>query len=265
MKQKKTLKGEKFKGVYQPGKLKHSKKQNLPWVSIENRFAKRLGFRINDVLGFDVQGENVTGIVKNIRKVKWHTFQPNFFVLFQSGVLEKFSKTYVATLPGFSDKQTAQIQNSIVSQLPNISIVNIKRVANKVFALSEQITKALQIMSVLCLLLGFVVLYSVASHHVQSRKKDMALFKVLGLSVFNLHKLFLYQFAFITLAAGGLGLLSSLGVSYILSVVFFHSSWAFSLYLPLAIMLGAMLSACILTYLSTRSAIHTPVRSLFEN
>lgn len=261
----KTLKGEEFKGVYQPGKLKHSKKQNLSWISIENRFAKRLGFQINDVLDFDVQGESVKGIVKNIRKVKWHTFQPNFFVLFQEGILEKFSKTYVATLPGFPDKQTAHIQNSIVSQLPNISIVNIKRVANKVFALSEQITKALQIMSVLCLLLGFVVLYSVASHHVQSRKKDIALFKVLGLSVLNLHKLFLYQFAFITLAAGGLGLMCSLGVSYILSVVFFHSAWAFSLYLPLAIMFGAMSLACILTYFSTKRAVHTPVRSLFEN
>ena len=237
----------------------------MPWISIENRFAKRLNFQINDVLDFDIQGESVKGIVKNIRRVKWHTFQPNFFVLFQSGVLEKFSKTYVATLPGFSSKKMVEIQNSIVSQLPNISIVNIKRVANKIFALSEQITKALQIMSVLCLLLGFVVLYSVALHQVQSRKKDMALFKVLGLSVFNLHKLFLYQFAFITLAAGGLGLLSSLGVSYIISVLFFHSSWSFSLSLPLAILLGAMLLACLLTYISTKKAILTPVRSLFEN
>ena len=261
----KTVKGEEFKGIYQPENFKYSREQNLPWISVENRFAKRLNFQINDVLDFDIQGESVKGIVKNIRKVKWHTFQPNFFVLFQTGVLEKFSKTYTATLPGFSNKKMAEIQNSIVSHLPNISIVNIKRVANKVFALSEQITKALQIMSVLCLLLGFVVLYSVVLHQVQSRKKDMALLKVLGLSAFNLHKLFLCQFAFITLAAGGLGLLSSLGVSYILSIVFFHSSWAFSLYLPLSIMLSAMLLACVLTYLSTKKAIHTPVRSLFEN
>ena len=260
-----TLKGEEFKGVYSPKRFKHSKKRNLPWISIEDRFAKRLNFQINDVLEFDIQGENVKGIVKNIRKVKWHTFQPNFFVLFQSGVLEKFSKTHVATLSGFVSTEVANIQNTIVSQLPNISIVNIKRVANKIFNLSEQITKALQIMSILCLLLGFVVLYSVAVHHVQSRKKDMALFKVLGLSELNLQKLFLYPFVLITLAAGGLGLLSSLGVSYILSVVFFHSAWAFSLYLPVGILLGVVLLAGVLAYLSTKKAIHTPVRSLFEN
>ena len=264
----KTVKGEEFKGTYQSESSQSSgsnQEENWPWISIENRFAKRLNFQVNDVLNFDVQGESVKGIVKNIRRVKWHTFQPNFFVLFQSGVLEKFSKTYVAALPGFSNKKITEIQNSIVSRLPNISIVNIRRVANKIFALSEQITKALQIMSVLCLLLGFVVLYSVALHQVQSRKKDMALFKVLGLSALNLHKLFLYQFALITLAAGGLGLLSSLGVSYVISVLFFHSSWAFSLSLPVAILLGAMLLACLLTYISTKKAIHTPVRSLFEN
>ena len=266
----KTVKGQDFyEGVLtKKGVIRGSAEDaenKLPYISLENRFARRLGFKINDVLEFLVQGEKVKGVVKNIRRVKWHTFQPNFFVLFQPGVLEDFSKTYLSALPSLSLEKAQAVQTAVVPALPNISFVNIQRTAKKLLSLSEQISKALQLMSLLCLLAGFVVLYSINTHQVNNRKKDMALFKMLGLSAGKMHKLFLYQMIVIAFFAGLFGMVLSLGVSYILSAVFFYSAWSFSLVLPLALIAGSVLLSCVISYLSTARAVLTPVRTLFSS
>ena len=261
----KILKGLKFQTLLSQKTFLTAEGVPLPWISMEQRFAKRLNLKINDVLSFDVQGKTIRALIKNIRKVKWHTFQPNFFVVFPTGVLEKFSKTYLTSLPDFSSNTALKIHNSITRRFSNISIVNVKRTISRLADLSSQISKALVIMSVLCLLLGFVVLYSIVSHQAQSGKKDIALFKALGADSLSIKKIFLYQFGFIAFVSGVLGLTLSLGLSYVLSVVLFHSAWAFSIYLPSAILIGVLLLTCVVALWSVQKAVHTPVKILFNN
>ncbi|HRO68617.1 MAG TPA: FtsX-like permease family protein, partial [Pseudobdellovibrionaceae bacterium] len=58
-----------------------------PELSVERRYAERMGLKIGDTLRFDVQGVEIDGVIVNLRKVRWTSFQPNFFILIQDGAL----------------------------------------------------------------------------------------------------------------------------------------------------------------------------------
>jgi putative ABC transport system permease protein len=92
----------------------------IPEISLEFRFAERLGLKLGDVMEFDVQGVPVKGQVVNFRKVRWTSFQPNFFIQFQPGVLDAAPKTFVAALSATAAERKAKMQNQIVSQFSNI-------------------------------------------------------------------------------------------------------------------------------------------------
>src|SRR5690606_185301 len=62
------IRGRDFSGTYD----KNSGK--LPEISLEMRYAERLGVRLGDRLKFDVLGEEVEGEIVNIRRVKWTSF-----------------------------------------------------------------------------------------------------------------------------------------------------------------------------------------------
>lgn len=68
--------------------------ESIPELSLEYRFADRLGLKIGDALTFDIQGVELDAKVVNLRKVRWTTFTPNFFILLQPVVLDYCSKNF---------------------------------------------------------------------------------------------------------------------------------------------------------------------------
>ena len=71
-------------------------------IFMEEGFAERFGIKIGDTLEFDVQSVPISGKVVNFRKVNWNSFQPNFFISFQPGVLEEAPKVFIAALSNVS-------------------------------------------------------------------------------------------------------------------------------------------------------------------
>lgn len=255
----KILSGEMWKGA-----LKDNSK-DLPWISIETRFANRLNFKINDVLTFVSEGRKFRGIVKNIRSVKWITFEPNFFILLQSHkTLDKISKTWIATIPQLPINKKIDMQNNIVSKLSNISIVDVSKVAQRILNLSQQMSLALKLMSFLCLIAGFIVLYSIVSYQIRTREWDIGLLKSLGCSFKDINILFLFQFGLIAFGACLLGLICSIILSFTLSYIFFYSVWVFSPYVPIGTFVIGMLLALIVVYFATRQSLNTSAKQLLS-
>lgn len=236
----------------------------LPAVSLERRFAKRLGLKMGDRLTFDVQGQKVEGLVQSLREVQWLSFQPNFFILFQPGVLEEFSKTYLASLPPLSPAEKQQTQKSLAQKFPNISALDISRITKKFLNLAQNILLALKIMTFLCLTASLAVLYSIISHQMHSRIRDVGLLKILGVSFTDIKKLFLYQFGLMALAAHFTGLAASLAASSFASALLFQADWKFSIVPFTATGLSWILS-CAIIILSTNTALKTPVQKLLQN
>src|SRR6185503_12780790 len=70
------------------------RKGRLGEVSLDSRVAGELGVKLRDTVTWNVQGVEVPTIVTSLREVKWETFAPNFFAVFDPKSLEHAPKQF---------------------------------------------------------------------------------------------------------------------------------------------------------------------------
>lgn len=199
----------------------------LPGISVEENFAARMGFKIGDVLTFDVQSVPVQGRIMNTRKVDWNSFQPNFFLSFQPGVLDPAPKTFVAAISKVKEEDRLAIQNSIVTNLPNVSVINVQQIVARILDITDQISWAIRVMAYLSILAGLVVLFSIARYEVKSRFWEINLLKILGANFKDVKSIVQLEFGILGFFAAFAGVALSLAMSYSISYFVFDSLWRF--------------------------------------
>jgi putative ABC transport system permease protein len=212
-----------------------------PELSLEERFASRLGLRLGDLLIFDVLGVPVEGRVVNFRQVKWNSFQPNFFILFQPGVLEEAPASFLGSISRLDDQQRLTIQNIVVQEFPNVSVIDVTRIVTRILQISDQMSLAIRMMAWLSILVGLVVVYSIARHEVQTRQWELNLLKVLGARFQDVRTLVLLEFGLLGFFAALFGLLLSLAMSYALAWQFFGRLWMLAWEVSVASVIGVSL------------------------
>ncbi|HTQ99793.1 MAG TPA: FtsX-like permease family protein, partial [Candidatus Acidoferrum sp.] len=222
LKESETLtEGKAWDGAWQPDS------PELPGISVEQNFAHRMGFKLGDVLTFDVQGVEVAGRIVNLRKVSWNSFQPNFLLSFQPGALDPAPKTFVAAIAKVPADQRLKIQNSVVAALPNVSIINVQQVVGRILDITDQISWAIRVMAYLSILAGLVVLFSIARYEVKSRFWDLNLLKILGADFKDVRGMVQIEFGILGFSAAFAGVALSLAMSYGLSYYVFDHLWKF--------------------------------------
>jgi putative ABC transport system permease protein len=251
------VKGRPFSGVFNEASGK------LPEISVEEQFAKRLNFKIGDVLAFEIQGVELKGEIVNLRKVRWISFRPNFFVQFQDGVLTDAPKTFVASIANIAKENKPEIQNGIVQSFANISVVDVSSTVEKVLFILNQITWSIKFMAVQCMIVGLMVLLSVANHQAWQRQREIQLLKVLGARFQTIRLIFLWEFGLIALAAAVFGSLFSIGVSYILAVFQFDEIYTISYGFLATSLVTLLIVSIILVYFAiNRSLLSKPLQLL---
>ncbi len=212
-------------------------------ISLERRFAERLGIQIGDTLEFDIQGIPIQGKVVNFRKVRWTSFQPNFFILFQPGVLDDAPKTYIAAIPKIPLEQKLSLQNGVVQRFPNVSMIDVSDLAKKILEVFGQMSGALRVMAWLSLFAGFVVLFSISSHQASSRRQETNLLKVLGARFSDVRRMIVIEFAILGFCASAFGVVLSYIVSWLVTEFLFDGTWIFTWKTPLISIVAAGLLA----------------------
>lgn len=237
----------------------------LPEISLEERFAQRLNLKMGDTLTFDIQDTPVSGKVTSLRHVTWTSFQPNFFVLFQNGSLNEAPKTFLATIPKLPAEKKVELQKKIVHALPNVSMIDVDRLIEKLVYLIDQMGWALQVMSFFCILVGLTVLFALANDQVRSREWDIGLLKALGAPYSIIAWCFMWQFFIISIFAAISGGLLSLMASYIFSSYLFDGAWFFNWIVPVFVLMAIGVLCPILVYLSIRRGLDFSARELLSH
>ncbi|MFK7823540.1 MAG: ABC transporter permease [Oligoflexales bacterium] len=233
-------------------------------ISVEVGFAQRLGLKIGDVLKFDIQGVEIEGSIANLRKVKWSSFQPNFFIQFQDGVLNEAPKTWVASVPQISKTDLKQLQVDLVKGFPNISIIDVARLVEKIIAITERMGLILNLMAILSLIIGITILFSICHYQGKLRQWDLNLLKILGSSFWLLRRSFYFEFGLLCLIASSLGAVSAILLTYILASNIFDNIFTLNILTP-SISVGALTLIGILTaHFSISSVISKPSISLLS-
>ena len=238
----------------------------IPWewgsdqpfeISVAVSFADRHGLSIGDVLEFDVQGIPLTGRVKNLRKVRWNSFQPNFFLLFQDGVLNDAPKTYLGAISNVPPDRRKALKNSLVERFPNISVLDVTQTATTILAVTDRLSLSVRFMAWLAIIAGLVSIFSIARYQARKNRHQINLLKVLGTGAASLQMVTLVEFGVIGFLASffalGVSVLFSLGIS----AYFFDSLWALDLGYLLTILILSTLVCTVTGLAAVRQVMKT--------
>ena len=233
-------------------------------ISLEVRYAERMGFKLGDLLTFNVQEVLVEAIVINLRRVQWNSFQPNFFILFQPGVLEDAPGTFVGSIGGLVASRRMNVQNLIVSDYPNVSVIDVTRMVGRVLKISDQMVLALRMMAYLSILAGLVVVFSIARHEVEGRLWELNLLKVLGARFSDIQKMIQIEFAVLGIFAGLFGVAVSLIMSYGISWWFFENLWKWTWQTSLGSIIGVTALSVGVAWLATQRTLRSSPLTLLR-
>lgn len=220
------IEGKPITTIYQSSDTRPAK------LSVESGFAERVGLSVGDRVLFDVQGIPVQGIVLNLRKVKWNTFQPNFFILVEPGVLDEAPKTYITALPKIPEGKKNELQGQIARTFPNVSILDVEKTVAEILDRADQMSWSLELMAALALLVGYVVMYSIIRNQVTQRRWEINMLKILGSTFKEIRYYLLVESLAVSLLAAVLGSLISIVVSFSLTMWVFKTAYSFNIWVP---------------------------------
>lgn len=197
-------------------------------VSLEKRYAQRLDVEVGDSLTYEVLGVEIEAKVVNLRQVNWTSFLPNFFIVFQPGVLEDAPKSYLAVIEKMNFEEQLKTQDLLVENFSNVSIINVTEVIQKILTLFKAMAWAIGMMSLCCIVVGLFVLYSILQSQLLKKQKEMALQKIMGFEGKDILKITLLEFSFLSLTAQLIGSFMGTLVSYLVSYVFLDGVFIFN-------------------------------------
>jgi len=187
----------------------------LPEISLEEKYSRRIGAVLGDVMTFDISGVELKARISSLRQVRWTSFQPNFFILFQAGVLEESPQIYLTSISNLNDGQVQELQNKIVEKFGNVSIIDVRQTAKTALGFIDQMSVALQAMAYLSLIVGLFVFVVLLNTQIRERLPEMNLLQIFGAETRTTFKIVIQQFLLLVV----LSLLSGLGLSLIAAYI----------------------------------------------
>jgi putative ABC transport system permease protein len=150
----------------------------LPMLSLEQGIAETLGLKLGDWLTYDIAGTQVRLRVVNLRKVEWDSMRANFFGISNSGMLEKFSASYITSFYVPPHRET--MLNRLVKTFPNLTVIDVSAIMVQVRSIMDRMAGAVQFVFGFCLAAGILVLYASLAVTSDERALEYTLLRVLG-------------------------------------------------------------------------------------
>ena len=227
-----------------------------PLVSISTEFEQWLGLRLGDRLTFDIAGETFKVRVANIRKVKWDSFKPNFFIVFAPGLLDKVAGTYLTS--AYLAPGAAQSLAGLARQFPSVSIFDIDDLLDDVRSVLDKAVLAVQSVFAFTLLAGLTVLLAAVQSSRDERRYESAMLRTLGASRRTVLKGVLAEFAALGLLSGLIAAAGASVAAYFLTTRVLDLRYTFSPWACVVGLLGGGFIVIASGWLATRSVVRQP-------
>lgn len=152
----------------------------MPRISVEEDLAAELGVGLGDRITWDVQGVPVETRIASLRRVTWARFQPNFFVVFEPGVLDAAPQTFALLLRVSNATHRAELQRDIVLAYPNVSTLDLTLVQRTLDGVLSRVALAVRFMALFSIGSGLAILVGALVASRFQRVREAVLLKTLG-------------------------------------------------------------------------------------
>jgi putative ABC transport system permease protein len=197
-------------------------------VSVEEGLAKDMQLKLGDEIGWDVQGVPLRTRVASLREVEWRRVEPNFFVVFPTGVLEGAPKVYLAAVHAATPADSARLQRAVVQAFPNVSAIDLAMILQTLDAMFSKVALVIEFMALFTVITGLVVLAGAVLTGRYQRIRETVLLRTLGATRRQLGQIQFVEYtalgALAALVGGGLALVANA----LLAQFVFHTTAAVS-------------------------------------
>jgi putative ABC transport system permease protein len=166
----------------------------LPRVSVELELAGELGIGVGDTIEWDVQGLRLATQVASLREVEWARFEPNFFVVFEPGVLEDAPQTLVTLTRIERPEERGIFQRRLAERLPNVPTLDLTVLQQTLERLIDRVVLAIRFMAFFTLATGAIVLVGALATSRFQRIREGALLRTLGATRGQLFRIVLAEY-----------------------------------------------------------------------
>jgi putative ABC transport system permease protein len=227
-----------------------------PLVSVSSEYQEALHLKLGDELRFDVAGEPLTVRVASIRKVRWDSFRPNFFLVFPPGLLDGAAGTYMTSIYLTAGERPALVD--LVRQFPTVSVFDVDAILKQIRDIMDRASMAVQYVFLFTLAAGIVVLLAAVQSTRDERRYESAMLRTLGASRSTVLQGVAAEFSALGFLSGTLAAFGATGVGWILarrlfSLQFTLDPWVW----VIGLVCGTILVGVSGT-LATRRVVNTP-------
>jgi putative ABC transport system permease protein len=196
-------------------------------VSIEEQFLERNKIQVGDTMRFDVLGREVTARVTSIRRVDWDDFRAGgFMFVFRPGVFDGAPHTFISSLKGpVEPAARSRMQAGLVSQFPNISVIDLREVLRTIQGIVDNVTLAVTVIGALVLFSGTLILVGAVSMTKYRRVYEAAILKTLGANSRLIATMLLLEYGVLGAIAGSIGAIGAIGLSWAVARYALEMSW----------------------------------------
>ena len=234
-------------------------------ISVEKELASELRLRLGDSVTWNVQGVRVPTVVTSFREVSWARFEPNFFVVFNPGALERAPKQFAILAHVPTSAEVAMLQRAVVRRYPNVSSLDLSLIQHTINNVLGKVTSAIRFMAIVSLAFGIPVLFSAVAATRRERLREGVLLKTLGATRHQVGRIMLAEYALLGALGSAAGVLLSVGGAWLLMKFVFTTSFSPAI-APVLLVAAVMTLLAIAIGLATGREVfrETPMAALRE-
>ena len=226
------------------------------WVSISTEYQDALHLKIGDTLTFDVAGETLTAEVSSIRKVRWDSFRPNFFLVFPPGLLDGAAGTYMTSVYLTPAQRPALVD--LVRKFPTVSVLDVDAILKQIRDIMDRASLAVQYVFLFTLAAGVVVLLAAVQSTRDDRRYESAMLRTLGASRRTVLLGVASEFSALGFLSGTLAAVGATAVGWLLASRLFSLEYTFDPWVWVAGLVAGTVLVGASGTLATRRVVDTP-------
>jgi putative ABC transport system permease protein len=183
-------------------------------VSVEEKLARRLNIAPGDRLTFTIAAQTLHARVASLRKVRWESFHPNFFMIFSPSSLKDQPTTYMTSF--HVPPAQKHLLADLVRAYSSVTILELDLVLRQIRAIVQQASTAVELVLLFVFAGGLTVLFAALSASMDERYFEGALLRTFGASRWQLRRGHIAEFVTLGVSAGVLAAIGTEAVTYVL-------------------------------------------------
>ena len=207
------------------GTWEDGKRTDTVFISMDEDFAERIGVKLGDELLFNVQGAPIKTVLGSTRKIEWNRVQTNFLVVFPKGILEQAPQFHVLMTKVTSEQESADFQRAVVSQFPNISLIDLTLILKTVNSILDKVAFVIRFMALFSIVTGLIVFISSVIISKFQRIRESVLLRTLGAKKNQIITINALEYFFLGSLASMAGMILSLIFTWLLAYFNFDSTF----------------------------------------